>query len=179
MNCQGLAYIASAGLGAIMGAIEEVRENGGDIRLSELNETVRNIFEILGFTHLYKHLSHGDGGHLELPAGGSRAPEDGVSAHAARTRAEARSAERDLVPGARARRGPPHGRGGRLRGEGGGPGRPRGGRGGHERARARLRRGDRSRRSEWTWTTPAPTSAWSIVDDGADWSTREACRRST
>jgi anti-sigma B factor antagonist len=54
MNCQGLAYIASAGLGAIMGAIEEVRENGGDIRLSELNETVRNIFEILGFTHLYK-----------------------------------------------------------------------------------------------------------------------------
>lgn len=54
MNCQGLSYIASAGLGAIMGAIEEVRENGGDIRLSELNETVLNIFEILGFTHLYK-----------------------------------------------------------------------------------------------------------------------------
>ncbi len=54
VNCQGLAYIASAGLGAIMGAIEEVRENGGDIRLSELNESVRNIFEILGFNHLYK-----------------------------------------------------------------------------------------------------------------------------
>jgi anti-sigma B factor antagonist len=54
VNCAGLAYIASAGLGAIMGAIEEVRENGGDIRLSELNETVRNIFEILGFDRLYK-----------------------------------------------------------------------------------------------------------------------------
>jgi anti-sigma B factor antagonist len=54
VNCQGLAYIASAGLVAIMGAIEEVRENGGDIRLSELNESVRNIFEILGFNHLYK-----------------------------------------------------------------------------------------------------------------------------
>jgi anti-sigma B factor antagonist len=50
----GLAYIASAGLGAIMGAIEEVRESGGDIRLTELNETVGNIFEILGFNHLYK-----------------------------------------------------------------------------------------------------------------------------
>jgi anti-sigma B factor antagonist len=37
-----------------MGAIEEVRENGGDIRLSELNESVRNIFEILGFNHLYR-----------------------------------------------------------------------------------------------------------------------------
>jgi anti-sigma B factor antagonist len=54
VNCAGLAYIASAGLGAIMGAIEEVRGNGGDIRLSELNETVANIFEILGFNHLYR-----------------------------------------------------------------------------------------------------------------------------
>jgi anti-sigma B factor antagonist len=50
----GLTYIASAGLGALMGAIEEIRANGGDIRLADLNETVRNIFEILGFNHLYK-----------------------------------------------------------------------------------------------------------------------------
>jgi anti-sigma B factor antagonist len=54
VNCSGLSYIASAGLGAIMGAIEEIRGNGGDLRLSELNETVRNIFEILGFNHLYR-----------------------------------------------------------------------------------------------------------------------------
>jgi anti-anti-sigma regulatory factor len=37
-----------------MGVIEEVRHNGGDIRLADLNETVRNIFEILGFNHLYR-----------------------------------------------------------------------------------------------------------------------------
>jgi anti-sigma B factor antagonist len=49
-----LKYIASAGLGAIMGVVEEVRTNGGDIRLADLNETVRNIFEILGFNHLYR-----------------------------------------------------------------------------------------------------------------------------
>ena len=54
VNCAGLAYIASAGLGAIMGAIEEIRGNGGDIRITELNETVLNIFEILGFHHLYR-----------------------------------------------------------------------------------------------------------------------------
>ena len=54
VNCAELAYIASAGLGAIMGSIEEIRENGGDLRLSELNETVLNIFEILGFNHLYR-----------------------------------------------------------------------------------------------------------------------------
>ena len=49
-----LRYVASAGLGALMGVIEEVRTNGGDIRLAELNETVRNIFEMLGFNHLYR-----------------------------------------------------------------------------------------------------------------------------
>ena len=54
VNCAGLSYIASAGLGAIMGAIEEIRSNGGDLRLTNLNETVLNIFEILGFNHLYR-----------------------------------------------------------------------------------------------------------------------------
>jgi anti-sigma B factor antagonist len=54
INCSGLSYIASAGLGAIMGAIEEIRGNGGDLRLTNLNETVLNIFEILGFHHLYR-----------------------------------------------------------------------------------------------------------------------------
>jgi anti-sigma B factor antagonist len=54
VNCSGLHYIASAGLGAIMGAIEEIRGNGGDLRLTELNETVLSIFQILGFHHLYR-----------------------------------------------------------------------------------------------------------------------------
>ena len=54
VNCAGLSYIASAGLGAMMGAIEEIRSNGGDLRLASLNETVQNIFEILGFNHLYR-----------------------------------------------------------------------------------------------------------------------------
>ncbi len=54
VNCAGLTYIASAGLGALMGVIEEIRHHGGDIRLTDLNETVRNIFEILGFNHLYR-----------------------------------------------------------------------------------------------------------------------------
>ena len=54
VSCAELKYIASAGLGALMGVIEEVRTNGGDIRLADLNETVRNIFEILGFNHLFR-----------------------------------------------------------------------------------------------------------------------------
>ena len=54
VNCEDLSYIASAGLGAMMGAIEEIRGSGGDLRLAALNETVHNIFEILGFNHLYR-----------------------------------------------------------------------------------------------------------------------------
>jgi anti-sigma B factor antagonist len=54
VNCSGLSYIASAGLGALMGAIEEIRGSGGDLRLASLNDTVLNIFEILGFNHLYR-----------------------------------------------------------------------------------------------------------------------------
>jgi anti-sigma B factor antagonist len=54
VNCAELAYIASAGLGALMGAIEEIRRNGGDLRLADPTEAVLNIFEILGFTHLYR-----------------------------------------------------------------------------------------------------------------------------
>lgn len=53
INCQGLSYIASAGLGVIMGFIDLIRENNGDIRLCSLNETVFNIFDVLGFTQLY------------------------------------------------------------------------------------------------------------------------------
>jgi anti-sigma B factor antagonist len=54
LNCQSLNYISSAGLGAIMGLIETVRENGGDILLSNLQENVFAIFDTLGFTQLYR-----------------------------------------------------------------------------------------------------------------------------
>jgi anti-sigma B factor antagonist len=53
INCHQLDYIASAGLGVIMGFIDTVRENSGDIRLCAMNSTVQSIFEVLGFTELY------------------------------------------------------------------------------------------------------------------------------
>jgi anti-sigma B factor antagonist len=54
LNCQDLSYISSAGLGAIMGLIETVREHGGDILLSNLQDNVYAIFDTLGFTQLYR-----------------------------------------------------------------------------------------------------------------------------
>ncbi|BDU76148.1 STAS domain-containing protein [Mesoterricola sediminis] len=54
LDCRALNYISSAGLGAIMGLIETVRENGGDILLCNLAENVYAIFDTLGFTQLYR-----------------------------------------------------------------------------------------------------------------------------
>lgn len=54
LNCARLSYISSAGLGAIMGLIETVRENDGDILLSNLQDNVYAIFDTLGFTQLYR-----------------------------------------------------------------------------------------------------------------------------
>jgi len=54
LNCKDLNYISSAGLGAIMGLIESVREHDGDILLSNLQDNVYTIFDTLGFTQLYR-----------------------------------------------------------------------------------------------------------------------------
>lgn len=54
INGAQLHYISSAGLGAIMGLIEQVRENQGDIVLCSLQENVQGIFTTLGFTQLYR-----------------------------------------------------------------------------------------------------------------------------
>ncbi|MEO5761844.1 MAG: STAS domain-containing protein [Vicinamibacteria bacterium] len=54
MNARELAYVASAGLGALVGSIEEIRENGGDLRICELSESVAAIFEMVGLPHLFR-----------------------------------------------------------------------------------------------------------------------------
>jgi anti-sigma B factor antagonist len=53
VNCRELEYIASAGLGVFMAYIEDVRGSGGDIKLTNMNERVYNVFDLLGFPTLY------------------------------------------------------------------------------------------------------------------------------
>jgi len=53
VNCRDLEYIASAGLGVFMAYIEDVRSLGGDIKLTNMNEKVYNVFDLLGFPTLY------------------------------------------------------------------------------------------------------------------------------
>lgn len=54
VDCAGLTYISSAGLGVFMSFIEDVREAGGDIKLCSLAPAVFQVFEILGFPELFE-----------------------------------------------------------------------------------------------------------------------------
>ncbi|HFE53480.1 MAG TPA: anti-sigma factor antagonist [Bacteroidetes bacterium] len=49
-----LTYISSAGMGVFMGFIETMRENRGDIKLSELPPKIYRVFDLLGFPLLYE-----------------------------------------------------------------------------------------------------------------------------
>lgn len=53
VDCEKLTYISSAGLGVFMSFIEEVREQGGDIKICGLTPKVQQVFDILGFPDLY------------------------------------------------------------------------------------------------------------------------------
>ena len=53
VNCAGLTYISSAGLGVFMSFVEDIRAAAGDIKICSVTETVYQVFEILGFPSLF------------------------------------------------------------------------------------------------------------------------------
>jgi anti-sigma B factor antagonist len=53
VNFKELNYISSAGLGVFMGFIEEIRERGGDIKMSNMTPKIYRVFDLLGFPTLY------------------------------------------------------------------------------------------------------------------------------
>ena len=53
VSCEKLSYISSAGLGVFMSFIEEVRENGGDIKIYGMPSNLRNIIVTMGFTKIF------------------------------------------------------------------------------------------------------------------------------
>lgn len=60
VDCEKLTYISSAGLGVFMCFIEEVRDEGGDIKICGLSEKAKQPFEILGFDSLYEFCADAD-----------------------------------------------------------------------------------------------------------------------
>jgi anti-sigma B factor antagonist len=53
VNFRDLDYISSAGLGVFMAFIEDVRNNGGDIKLADMKPKVFSVFDLLGFPVLF------------------------------------------------------------------------------------------------------------------------------
>ncbi len=53
VNFKDLVYISSAGLGVFMGFIEDIRNNGGDIKLTNMTSKIYRVFDLLGFPTLY------------------------------------------------------------------------------------------------------------------------------
>jgi anti-anti-sigma factor len=53
-NMESLDYIASAGLGVLIGANDTLSKQGGEIRISSMNDKIKKIFKLLGFISLFK-----------------------------------------------------------------------------------------------------------------------------
>jgi anti-sigma B factor antagonist len=54
VDCTGLDYISSAGLGVFMSYIEEFRKHDLSLVIFGLSEKVKNVFEILGLDQLLR-----------------------------------------------------------------------------------------------------------------------------
>ena len=49
----GTAYIDSSGLGSLVSISKKIREQGGELRLAELNEDLRSLFELTKLDTLF------------------------------------------------------------------------------------------------------------------------------
>ncbi len=52
VDFETLDYVSSAGLRVLLGTAKQLSRSGGELRLSCLNETVQEIFDISGFSTL-------------------------------------------------------------------------------------------------------------------------------
>lgn len=54
LDLSGLEYISSAGLRILLMAVKTINKNEGRLALCSMNEFVKEIFEIAGFTPLFQ-----------------------------------------------------------------------------------------------------------------------------
>ncbi len=54
VNCSGLNYISSSGLRVFLMALKKIKLEGGHFHLCSLQDNIREIFEIAGFTTIFR-----------------------------------------------------------------------------------------------------------------------------
>jgi anti-sigma B factor antagonist len=53
-DLSGVGYTSSAGLRALLGAMKQARQAGGDLRLAGVGDKVRKVLELSGFTSILR-----------------------------------------------------------------------------------------------------------------------------
>lgn len=54
IECKGLEYIASSGLRILLSILKNVMATGGSITLRNVNDDIKNVFNLTGFVKLFK-----------------------------------------------------------------------------------------------------------------------------
>ena len=54
-DLSNLEYTSSAGLRALLNAVKETRQHGGDVRLAAVRANVNKVFELSGLNSIFKH----------------------------------------------------------------------------------------------------------------------------
>lgn len=54
VDCSGLNYIDSTGLGVLVSAMKKVHEHGGKIRVTHLKPYLQKIFRVTGLTGIFE-----------------------------------------------------------------------------------------------------------------------------
>lgn len=54
LDCTNLEYISSAGLRIFLAVLQNAEEKGGHVYISGVNDNVRSIFAITGFSNIFK-----------------------------------------------------------------------------------------------------------------------------
>jgi anti-anti-sigma factor len=53
VDCEKVDYMSSAGLRVLLATVKRLTAAGGSLRISGLNETVQEVFEISGFSTIF------------------------------------------------------------------------------------------------------------------------------
>lgn len=56
-DCDQLYYMSSAGWGIFVGEVKRFRENGGDIKIANMNPDINDVFQMLEFFHILEDYS--------------------------------------------------------------------------------------------------------------------------
>ena len=54
IDCTDLAYISSAGLRIFLGILQNAQEKGGHVYIKGVNDNVRAVFAITGFSNIFE-----------------------------------------------------------------------------------------------------------------------------